>query len=177
MKKDLFATPFWVFENVKAPCTEHFLKRCAVVKPKPSNNFNIFDYGDEGCAIRETEKLLLQHAKECLPDHNIDISRGWVNTQLPGQALLPHSHGNELVCCLYLDVPENSGDLMLIDPRGGVNWIVEYEGNYSGFKGYRYTPKNYDLVFFPGYLVHYVTENQSNKVRHSLAVNFNINSV
>jgi hypothetical protein len=112
MRKDLFTTPFWQFENVDDLCVKQFLTRCSKLDIKPSDNFNIFDYGDQGCAISETEKLLLTYANQCLPDCDIEISRGWINMQRPGEALLPHSHGNELVCCLYLDVPDNSGDLM-----------------------------------------------------------------
>lgn len=175
-KTDLFSTPFWEFDKVFEPCTQNFLGRCSNLNIQPKENFNIFDYGVDGCPIKETEKLLLSFADICLPDHEIEISRGWVNSQRKGEALLPHSHGNELVCCLYLQVPENSGDLMLLDPRGGVNWLVEQEGNYSGFKGYRYKPKAYQLIFFPGYLLHYVTENQSEQTRYSLAVNFNVSS-
>lgn len=174
MRKDLFATPFWEFGQVEEPCFKGFLKQCSKLDIQPKDNFNIFDYGVEGCPIKETEKILLSYAKYCVPNKEVEVSRGWINAQHPGEALLPHSHGNELVCCLYLEASESCGDLVLLDPRGGVNWLVEHEGQYSGFKGFRYKPKQYELIFFPGYLIHYVTENKSLLSRYTLAVNFNV---
>ena len=76
-------------------------------------------------------------------------SRGWMNYHLPGQNLSIHGHGTaKLAVTYYIDVPENSGDLLLIDPRGSVDWDLGMDG-CTGSKFNRIKPKESKLVFFP----------------------------
>jgi uncharacterized protein (TIGR02466 family) len=99
--------------------------------------------------------------------------RGWLNYHLPGQHLSIHGHGNVLISATYyIDVPENSGDLLLIDPRGAVDWDIGNDGCH-GSKFNRIKPKESKMVFFPGYILHTVEKNLSKEPRISLTSNIN----
>ncbi len=83
----------------------------------------------------------------------------WFNLMHPGHVTSLHSHDEDdelLSCVYYLDVPGNSGDLVL-ELSEGSKYI---------------TPENGMFVFFPPHLEHAVTENRSGSPRLSLAINF-----
>jgi hypothetical protein len=83
----------------------------------------------------------------------------WFNLMHPGHVTSLHSHDEDdelLSCVYYLDVPTNSGDLVL-ELAEGSKYI---------------TPESGMFVFFPPYLEHAVTENRSKLPRLSLAINF-----
>jgi uncharacterized protein (TIGR02466 family) len=83
-----------------------------------------------------------------------------------------HDHGGVIVACVYyVKAPENSGDLLLIDPRGSVNWDWESKDGFDGAKYKRVKPKEGKLVIFPGYVLHAVDPNNSKEERVSIAIN------
>lgn len=96
-------------------------------------------------------------------------SKGWLNYNLSGQDLALHGHGgSKISATYYISVPENSGDLLLVDPRGGVDWDKEVENHVNGIKYKRIKPSKGKLIFFPSYVLHSVEQNKSNDVRISL---------
>ncbi|NBP55094.1 hypothetical protein EBU71_00890 [bacterium] len=97
-------------------------------------------------------------------------TRGWANFNLPGQSMPIHGHGgSKITATYYIQAEENSGDLLLIDPRGGVDWDKEVYNNVNGAKFKRVTPKPGKLVFFPSYVLHSVDVNKSKDIRISLS--------
>lgn len=83
----------------------------------------------------------------------------WFNLMQPGQVTSLHSHDEDdelLSCVYYLDVPEDSGNLVL---------------HLSGERR-RIAPENGMFVFFSPRLEHEVGENKSDRSRLSLAINF-----
>ena len=83
----------------------------------------------------------------------------WFNEMGPGHSTLPHSHDedDELASCVYyVRVPENSGELIL----------------RQGVLATHVTPVEGEFVFFSPKTVHEVTENKSQQMRLSLAMNF-----
>lgn len=66
--------------------------------------------------------------------------------------ITPHKHGNTIgVGMLYVYVDEkNPGNLMMMDPRGGVNWTNQF----TAFKKIRVEPGL--MLIHPGYLLHFV---------------------
>lgn len=101
--------------------------------------------------------------------------QGRQNPVLPLESDTPHWHPDKtLIGVYYVDVPENSGDILLHDPRGAVEktWCEPTAPEES--KGsrifYRLTPKPGMLVFFPSYLVHSVETNLSNQTRLSIII-------
>lgn len=83
----------------------------------------------------------------------------WLNAQGPGQSTTPHNHdeNDELLSGVYyVQVPPDSGDLVLLD-----GWFTV-----------RVTPAPGLMLFFPPQLVHQVETNRSGELRLSLAFNF-----
>lgn len=66
--------------------------------------------------------------------------------------ITPHKHGNTLgVGMLYITCDErNPGNLVMMDPRGGVNWTNQF----TAFKKVRVEPGL--MLIHPGYLIHFV---------------------
>jgi hypothetical protein len=62
----------------------------------------------------------------------------------------------------------------LVDPRGGVDWDNETDGQVVGIKTKRIKATTGKLVFLPGYVLHSVEENKSNLIRVSLSTNISI---
>jgi uncharacterized protein (TIGR02466 family) len=86
----------------------------------------------------------------------------------PGKHLPLHGHGSSRISLTYyINAPEGCGDLILVDPRGGVNWDKGNDG-VMGTKYDRITPTTGGLVFFPSYMLHSVDYNRSNENRISV---------
>lgn len=90
----------------------------------------------------------------------------------------PHHHvGSIIVGVYYFDVPENSGDILIHDPRGAVTWEKlgyvsdDPDPNKSSRCYHRIKPKEGLLVMMPGFLAHSVETNLSNKARISIVFN------
>jgi hypothetical protein len=73
--------------------------------------------------------------------------------------ITPHKHGNSIaVGIFYINATNaNPGNLVCIDPRGGVNWINQF----SAFKKVRVEEGM--LLIHPGYLIHFVEPSDPNK--------------
>jgi hypothetical protein len=103
-----------------------------------------------------------------------DITQCWTNRHLPGGKTLFHKHGasTQIVIAYYLNVPENSGNLLIVDP-------LEY--HWSGYhsvrndinnqNGWVVPVKTGDMVIMPNFLIHGTEENTSNDNRYVLTVN------
>ena len=110
--------------------------------------------------------------------YDLHHTNSWLNYQKPGESFFLHDHCEMvLVFTYYLVADENSGDLLLVDPRGSINWDWEtcgYDSKYSGYTGAKcknIKPKPGKLVIFPSYLLHTVDKNNSNRVRISISGN------
>jgi len=102
----------------------------------------------------------------------LKLTRGWANFIEPGKQYNIHYHGLcSYAVTYYIKVPENCGDLILIDPLAGQTNGIVNDGNVDGAKYKRLKPEEGKLVFFPGYLLHMVEENKSGQTRISLSTN------
>lgn len=100
------------------------------------------------------------------------FTRAWCNVFYPGRMLKTHCHGESIISATYyIKSPENSGDLVLIDPLGGVNFGWDVTPDMSCGKSRSIKPEEGKLVFFPGYLLHMVEENKSKEPRASISMN------
>ena len=120
------------------------------------------------------EKESVEYINRYIPETSIHLGRGWVQLYKTGQNIDIHHHGYSLLACVfYVSVPENGGDLILVDPRGSV---IEYNifSQESAFNATsaRFIPKEGALIFFPGYMLHYTERNLSNDNRICIAANF-----
>ena len=101
----------------------------------------------------------------------------WANVNYPKCYNRPHIHPNALFSGVYwIKTPQNSGNLMLYDPRPGVQMTMpnRKEGKMSPefWREVQYEPKAGRCIMFPSWLWHEVKPNNSNDTRISVSFNF-----
>ena len=179
-----WSTPVW---EVETDYDEHFnqslLKDIQNEKYYKHPNLMKDVYNCESEIVGEIKNRALDIVKENTLSYAKDYSklfhdRAWLNFVDPGSNLPLHVHGGTpIAITYYVSVENGCGDLIICDPRGGVNWDIGseiWEGNeITGIKHKRIKPKQSGFVFFPGFLFHMVDTNKSNKQRISLTSNIN----
>ena len=173
MKYDLFATPVWVEQFNDA---EKLNKQLLDIG-------KIFQFGDEyfdlpGKAIQTLKTWVLSCADAISKEYrwydSPKIIHGRQNPIAPNQCDTPHWHPHaKLIAIYYLQVQENQGDILLMDPRGATWWPdpkVETNEYRLGRMYHRINPKPGMLVMFPNYLVHSVETNLSDSYRISITM-------
>ena len=101
----------------------------------------------------------------------------WANINYPGGYNRPHLHPNSLFSGVYwIKTPEKSGNLMLYEPRPGVQCTMpnrkEVKLPPELWREVHYTPRAGTAVMFPAWLWHEVQPNRSNDTRISVSFNF-----
>jgi len=105
-------------------------------------------------------------------DSYFEVSSSWCN-QSDIHYETPHHHStSKWAVVYYLSAPEGSGDLLLLDPRGGVYAEKNNDGGRTNRAYKRLTPQTGSLVVLPGYLLHMVEPCKSNVKRLSFATLF-----
>ena len=123
--------------------------------------------------IDVSKKLSRKHGVSSSYNHSIGGS--WINiNDKEGDYNISHCHpGTYLSFVYYVKCPEDSGDIVFCDPRighvvKGLNYDRLTEVNAIEMN---MTPNQGELIVFPGWLYHYVTQNMSSETRISVAVN------
>ena len=101
----------------------------------------------------------------------------WANINYKGGFNRPHLHPNALFSGVYwIKAPENSGNLMLYEPRPGMQCTMpdRKEGKLPPelWREVHYQPRAGTVVMFPAWLWHEVRPNESNDTRISVSFNF-----
>jgi uncharacterized protein (TIGR02466 family) len=101
----------------------------------------------------------------------------WANINYPGGFNRPHLHPNSLFSGVYwIKAPENSGNLMLYEPRPGAQCTMpnRKEGKLPPevWREVHYAPQAGMAIMFPAWLWHEVRPNKSNDIRISVSFNF-----
>ena len=101
----------------------------------------------------------------------------WANINYPGGYNRPHIHPNSLFSGVYwIKTPIKSGNLMLYDPRSGVQMVMpnrkEAKLPPQLWREVHYEPRAGTVVMFPAWLWHEVRTNESNDTRISVSFNF-----
>jgi hypothetical protein len=105
----------------------------------------------------------------------LDISQCWTNRHKHTGKTAFHKHGvdTQFVIAYYLNVPENGGDLLIIDP-------LQYHWNSYNSKvvnvnntwGWRQKVNTGDMIIMPNFLLHGTEENKNqNEDRYVLTIN------
>ena len=123
--------------------------------------------------------------KQCGHDIKMSAKDTWFNYWEPKGHMRFHDHFDTLLNqVFYPQVDDDTGELVIIDPRGGTSWSAlnytignEGNGNTSEFHGnsctdIRIKPTPGLLIAFPGYLVHGTMSNLSTISRSSFAANW-----
>lgn len=173
VRNDWWITPVWEIQTDFDTQFNNDLLREA----NSSEHINVWN-NDTPCinklkefTIDVVEELASSYITKNLKDFKFWHTNGWINYQQPGMNMPIHGHGGpKIALTYYLNVPENSGDLLLIDPRNGCDWDNGTDG-VNGTKFQRIKPSTGKIVFFPGFLLHTVEENKSNETRVSLSTN------
>ena len=107
----------------------------------------------------------IAQAKNILNINNLRAGY-WFNYMPPGSATLIHSHDDydELLSGVYyVNVPENSGNL-----------IVHDVADENSKENIEITPKAGEFIFFKPDVRHEVSRNNSNEYRLSIGINFGV---
>ena len=105
----------------------------------------------------------------------------WANINYPGNFNRPHLHPNSLFSGVYfIKTPQKSGNLMVYDPRPGVQMSMpnRKQGEIKKFyppelwREVHYEPVAGRCIMFPSWLWHEVKSNQGNDTRISVSFNF-----
>lgn len=105
------------------------------------------------------------------------LSSIWININGYKDFNITHSHfGPSIISgCYYVDVNENSGDIVFERPGfpASINgsFLAKRDNEYVAH-GASYSPIPGKLILFPSYLEHYVKPNLSDKPRISIAFNY-----
>jgi hypothetical protein len=180
IKTDMWSTPVWQIDTgFDMAFNDALLAEVAAYRDTSPNpfDFNLWNCGS--ACVQELKNYTLKIVKEStykyiapnFTDFEFWHTRGWINCHQPGEGMPIHSHGGpKIAMTYYLKAEENAGDLLLIDPRGGVDWDSGNDG-VNGTKFARIQPQPGRLVFFPGFVMHSVEANRSSQPRISLTSN------
>lgn len=121
---------------------------------------NIYISGEQLPAYAELLTIARGHAATILGTQPDKLKAGgWFNAMGPGHETLMHSHDDDdevLSAVYYVQVPPNSGELVLMGDQGPI----------------RVSPEVGHFVFFSSGLDHEVTKNCSDALRLSIGINF-----
>ena len=101
----------------------------------------------------------------------------WINDYGSYNISMPHQHPTADLAIVYFPyAQEGCGNLQLLNPNSKLQYVIHDEmveswNNYNSFT-WDIVPKTGKVVIFPGYLIHYVKQNKSNKQRVSIAFNY-----
>ena len=104
------------------------------------------------------------------------INRSWVLEHRKDHWAQPHTHPNSVLSgVIYLDVPDDSGNIKFHKPDGYHNQLntdtfrfVFNEYETHNCENWSITPETGDLILFPSHLKHSVCVNKSGNTRWSL---------
>ena len=124
---------------------------------------------------------LMKMQKEIYENEHLDrharLGNMWANINPPGGMNQSHIHPNALFSGVYwIKAPQKSGNLMVYDPRPGVQMAMpdrkqdKLPPEY--WREVHYEPRAGTCIMFPAWLWHEVKPNQSNDIRISVSFNF-----
>ena len=111
-------------------------------------------------------------------DIGYKILSSWVNKHPPKHSAHKHAHPNSMFTgVLYIDIPDNSGTLTFGVPMSTPTWITgtinPKVNDYNIYNSRTWTlPTNTGMcIFFPSHLEHWVSVNDSDYDRYTIAFN------
>jgi uncharacterized protein (TIGR02466 family) len=148
-------------------------------KPNPFNKFELWhtpEFSELYSAIHfEVKKF----TSEVFLEDELVFTDGYFNQYFSGEKNTPHHHAYAKAIAVYnVDAPPDSGDLLLHDPRGAVDWenITEESsrGRVADRAFVRINPVPGSLVICPAYLIHSVETNLSKEDRPRITIGIDL---
>ena len=185
----LFITPFFK-EKVKMDNTA-MIKKLYDLKEEnkkgtPRSNVGGWHSGLDLYKVSEFKDItvsILEHAKECFGHLDVqekyvpEMTGLWGMINPPGSRNNVHTHPyNYLSGVYYLKVPQNSGNLVFLEPKPQAEVLSPpkiKEASIHLAHSVTWEPKENSLIFFPSWLQHEVQINNSNQDRVILSFNIN----
>lgn len=118
--------------------------------------------------VNGTLKNLYTEITKEYTDQLFKITSMWANVNGKGDFNYHHTHEDELSGVFYLQVPENSGRLIFVNPA------IRSEQHVIRNSNYPVEPQKLACIVFPSWLEHYVEPNQSTEERISISFNIGI---
>jgi uncharacterized protein (TIGR02466 family) len=190
-KHEWWSTPVWEIETGFDEYFNMILNNELNDTSKNDKNITLTNFTNilecESECMKQLKEKIVESLYLCVSDYfkkshprgyEPYFTTSWLNYQKPGENFFLHDHPEMVMAfTYYLVSDENSGDLLLLDPRGSINWDWEncsFDKKYSGYTGSKcktIKPKPGKLVFFPSYLLHMVEQNNSKRTRISISGN------
>ena len=176
----LFHTPIWGFiiSSEHYHASDYIDKLRSIQKTEPSESKSNFG-GYQTRDTLETEGVF----QELIKNHIVPISQNIIKDYCTGEAVVTemwgnindkynynqaHIHSGALSGVFYLQVPENSGKIVFVNPA------PRSTGHLIRQNDYDVQPQNLLLLLFPSWLEHYVEQNMSDESRISLSFNIGV---
>lgn len=129
--------------------------------------------------IRSLLKLIKRYLKVSYSDYgfseDVEIDNYWFNINYPGSSNVEHTHSRCFLSgTFYIDVPENSGNIVF--KRSALEDYAISSNIGSGTTKlsasyWKYSVVPNQLMIFPGWILHEVERNNSSQNRVSMAFN------
>ena len=122
--------------------------------------------------VDEIEKYIqIFIEKEGYDVPKLGVMECWINWYKKNQYALPHKHGEFLSVVLFVDVEDTDAKLFFhADHNLVLIKKTDVETNFSNVKSIN--GKNGSVIFFDGMISHSVSQNNSDKNRISVAINY-----
>lgn len=178
-QENIFCTPIWgfIFNHEKYQSIDYVQYICEMsqsISSMKKSNFggwqscdNLHTHG----IFREFSVNLLNLARGVMKEYTnkeIEIQSMWANVNDKYNYNWHHTHEGELSGVFYLQVPKDSGRLILVNPTVRSNLRVVSNNNYV------IQPQKLACILFPAWLEHYVEPNMSDELRISISFNIGI---
>lgn len=125
----------------------------------------IFDFAQ---FVLQSSWNILKHQGYLMENYQTIYESMWLHTHEKHSYMEHHTHGNgnQIVGFYFLEVPENSMQLLLHDPRAGkIQMDLDESDNTQVTHGSKFVvlnPQVGQLILTPAWLAHSITANQSN---------------
>lgn len=183
---ELFSIPIWkyLFEDFDQTKIKHVLENYKA-KSKNSNASNHGGYQSEKNLQNEADlknlfvfisKSAIEAANELnLKFNNIEIIEAWLNVNDTQYSFNhQHIHNGVLSGVFYVDVPEGSGNLVIVNPGMNPLWpgyTMIKSRNKLTSEAITIKPKDGLLILWPSYIPHSVETNSQDVKRISISFN------
>ena len=110
-----------------------------------------------------------------LVDCDVAITAAWLNVNDSRQCMnIEHIHGDVFSGVFYVQAPEGSGKLSIVNPGINKMWkgceLVSQKNQFTG-ESIRIEPVEGNIILFPSYLPHSVETNDHDEERISISFN------